>query len=72
MTPTQADRLRAALGELRHQLTGIRSVLVPGGPQANMVRTELTHAIDSLHAIDDMPNAQLERIELSPRTIGFH
>jgi len=72
MTPTQADQLRAALGELRHRLTVIRSALVPGGPQASLVRTELTHAIDGLHAIDDMPDTQLERIEVAPRNIGFH
>ena len=71
MTPAQADQLRRALGECRHQLTVIRSALVADGPHGTNTKRELTAAIDAVHEIEEHPNSWLERIALVQPFKGF-
>lgn len=71
MTPAQADQLRRALGECRHQLTVIRSALVADGPHGTNVKRELTSAIDSLHGIEEQPDSWLTRITMAAGARGF-
>jgi hypothetical protein len=66
MTRDQAAEFRAQLGEIRHQLLGLRAHM-SDMRQAALVRLELTHAIDAIAAIDYLPDHEIEKIPVGDR-----